>query len=219
MDDDHQLMSNEERDEIVHHSVDESRESRYRKLVVALFSLSGLLLVLLCCVGWYAYNKSQNQVAEGEDLAVQLQELCDNPSNNISVKGRALCKKADEIARGSQGAIGPQGPQGVQGIPGETGAQGPIGPQGPKGNPGNNGSEGTSGEPGEVGASGEPGATGAQGPAGEQGPQGETGAQGPDGESAYPFTFQFTVDNVVGSTTYNVTCRTAGEDCVVTESD
>ena len=119
------------------------------------------------------------------------------------------------------------GPQGIPGLTGPAGPQGPTGIRGPVGNRGQSGPVGTTGPQGERGGTGPAGPMGEPGPQGEQGPAGPAGADGKDGaagtdgqdgkdgQSAFPFTFQFTVQtNPAQSTTYTVVCQVDG--CTVT---
>lgn len=213
-----QFISDEDKDEIVSTSVHDSRSGRARWLLWGLVALVAVFGLIAVSAMTYAYTQKKNEAARGADLAVQLQQLCAVPSQNLSVKGKALCKKAREVVdSSSQGPAGPQGPQGVQGIQGIPGAVGPTGPAGPKGDPGDTGNDGSAGEPGSAGAAGEQGAMGETGPQGPQGPQGQEGPQGPAGVDAYPFQFTFTVNDVVGQTTYRVDCDKAGVACTVTE--
>lgn len=216
-------LSSSAKDEIVESSVHDSSSTAWRRLFFFLAALATLFAAMAIGAMWFAYekvhseyDKAAGQANEGVDLAVELQQLCDSRGAQLSKKGIAVCNQADEVVKagspGEQGPTGPTGPQGPQGI------QGPQGPQGPIGRTGQNGPTGTSGTNGEQGATGDTGAAGQQGDIGPQGPQGERGAQGDPGQSAYPFDFDFTVDNVVGSTTYHVHCASTGQPCEVTQS-
>lgn len=104
-----------------------------------------------------------------------------------------------------------RGPAGEQGNPGEDGQDGAAGAQGPPGPPP---SDAQVAQAVATYCSSRNECRGPQGPAGDRGPS------GPAGKSAYPFTFTFTVrQNPVQSTTYTVTCETAGEPCTVTTQD
>lgn len=227
-------ISDQDKHDIVASSIHDSVATRYRRLFVGLTVSALVFAVLAFCVIWYGYVQLVHRVDAGVDLAVQLQQLCDgSKTDQLSDEGVEVCKRAEQVAKdgspGAQGPVGPTGPQGPQGI---QGPQGPIGPTGASGKNGQNGATGANGVNGTDGTKGDTGATGAQGAQGPEGPQGATGPQGPKGdtgaqgpqgekgnpgESAYPFSFDFTVDNVVGSTTYHVVCSSAGQPCEVTQ--
>lgn len=157
----------------------------------------GLLIVVVLYIGigtWYNLRvqvAAQNQAAQGQDLASQLQAECAKGLEFYD-KHRDLCAKAADLEAKPPPAGVTQGQKGDRGDPGPRGPQGDtvIGPQGPQGEPGPRGPVGDTGEPGSNGQSGpqgpigEPGPVGPKGDPGEQGPPGQEGPQGPGGEPA-----------------------------------
>lgn len=142
-------------------------------------------------------------------------EACKDKRRNAPGCTKAVAPSSGNVGpqgipglQGPPGVTGLQGPQGLQGVPGRDGRQGRPGPPGADGQPGGAGMNGTDGLNGSDGADGAPGPAGPPGPKGETG---TTGPPGPAGESAYPFSFTFTVQNNPSqSTTYTVTCNSAG---------
>lgn len=159
-----------------------------------------------------------------------------NDLGGLCTKADQIIKDGPSGPTGPIGPPGPAGPEGPLGPKGSTGDVGPAGPAGPTGNTGPTGARGlqgtagVAGKDGAAGADGQPGAVGDAGPAGSTGPAGDTGAQGPSGPagpqgepgatgpqgpageagpagtSAYPFTFQFTIDQgPLQNTTYTCT--------------
>lgn len=104
---------------------------------------------------------------------------------------------SDNACDGPQGEAGSDGEQGIQGEQGEIGAQGEQGIPGP------------SGEIGPRGEQGIPGEKGDKGDTGESGSKGDKGEKGDPGEDTFPFTFQFTIEDMVGRS-QTVTCTIKG---------
>lgn len=208
-------------DQIVDESAEEAKDSGSRKLIFILAALAILGFAVAVVATWTAWGQKQQQVNAGKNLAIQLQQACDE-HDITSVQIRRLCDKAEEVQKVTE--QGPQGPPGIGGIQGPPGPQGPVGPPGPQGLMGLLGAQGVQGQTGQAGQQGStgpqgpPGAVGEPGPAGPEGPQGDTGPRGEKGDSAFPFTFTFTVPGTPGlgnDRTYTVHCTADG--CTVTE--
>lgn len=230
----------EEKRAIVENSVEQSISVKYRKILIGLL----LTIIVLTVVGvgsmFYAYSQIKKNAERATALAVQLQELCVDRGGQVSAAGEELCVEAEKVIDEAPDSIsGPRGPQGPQGPAGQDGQDGTDGSDGTPGSQGTSGASGTPGQPGAAGANGvdgevgatgaageagasgpagPPGAAGPQGPQGPQGPVGPEGAQGPAGQSAFPFSFFFVVNDLLGDTTYTVTCSQPGA-CDVVSSD
>lgn len=181
--------------------------SWFNRIFFALFVVA--LIGVIVFLGW-------RQTVASEERARLISALT---QSNEQLRDEGIEPEAPEPEQiieplvGPAGATGPRGPQGEPGedstIPGPTGPQGAPGPQGPAGEPGPPG-ESVIGPPGAPGPAGEPG------PAGPQGEPGATGPQGPAGQSAFPFTFRFTVPDVLGQPTEYVCTITSSTDAVCT---
>lgn len=207
------------------------------RVVTWLIVSFGVIGLIVGAVGFtVGYQQTKETADAGLSLAQQIDALCAS-SEPENVASQRLCDDAQDVIQGDpgpvggQGPIGPQGPEGAQGPQGSTGGQGPgggqgpIGPQGPQGPKGDQGNEGI-GTPGTPGTSGNDGQVGGQGPKGEQGDKGDKGEpgekgnpgdKGEPGESAYPFSFSWTVTDLMGEHVYTATCSAPGA-CVVSES-
>lgn len=226
-----------DRADIVHDSMDDSRDKKTRWIIV-IFAVAAILgLVATLIASYIAWSEKQKQVDAGKNLAVQVQQACKDRAP-VEESLKPLCEQAKDVE--STATSGPQGPPGIAGITGPRGPMGFIGPQGPKGDDGRPGIQGPRGPPGSAddGEDGSPGAPGAEGEAGPPGPQGEQGPpgpqgqpgndgangaqgpQGPPGPAGFPVSWTFTVPDAIGngSTTYvctdpdgdrNYTCEEA----------
>lgn len=208
-------------DEIIEDSARDGKDPGTRRLILFLSIVALLGFLTAGVAGWTAWSEKQQQVNAGKDLAIQVQAAC-NDDKVDTADLKQICAQAKDVEQIAKD--GPQGPPGIPGIQGPPGPQGPVGPQGPqgiqglmglmglRGDPGADGTPGATGAAGPAGTPGEPGPEGPPGPPGPQGDKGEKGDPGPAGQSAFPFTFQFTVQgNGLGSDrTYTVTCTADG---------
>lgn len=184
-------------------------------ITAALLAVGLFVLLLALVIGQKVrLDQAARNDAESQSDRAELHAAVDDLAT-------ALAKANARLVDAGRQPVTDPGPvlPGPAGEPGATGAQGPAGDRGPQGWPGRPGKPGAAGQDGATGAQGPAGAEGPPGPAGPQGERGEPGPkgdQGPAGPGPWPFTFNFTVRTLTGSTTYTVTC--AAEGCTVTES-
>lgn len=151
------------------------RTQRVKRLLLIL-SIVAMLLAgsTVLALGW-GWNKSQESVKAGQDLAVVVDAACSDPDVREAL-GEA-CPQAAEVKKDDPAPIplplpGARGPEGPQGPPGPAGLsiRGPIGPAG----------ESVIGPRGPAGRDGQS-IIGPVGPAGEGGANGVDGSNGVNG--------------------------------------
>lgn len=170
------------------------------RVVFAAWTL--VVAFLLVGSGWLALIYVQGQL----DLSSQTNQAQDASQHRLEDRAEAQDDQIASLAKRLAKANARLVRVGETPVNGPVGKPGAIGPKGDPGAPGAHGEKGPQGEPG-ASVTGAPGADGSQGPPGPEGPQGQAGEPGPQGEpglSAFPFTFQFTIDGA----TYIVTCST-----------
>ena len=166
-------MTVEEEQVAVEH---DQRIKRWVLIISIVAAILAISTVLALAWGW---NKSQESVDAGQQLAQIIDEACDDP--DVAQELGSACPRAAEVKKndpdplpipGIQGPEGPEGPPGPVGPPGLsiTGPRGPagqsiIGPRGPVGQDGRNGES----------------VVGPEGPEGDDGVDGSDGADGSDG--------------------------------------
>ena len=182
-------MSDQHQETARHEVVDDTREDRKQKLILAVI----IAIAVLVAAGTFWLGRiastsqheaksakaakqtaqkqadvAQDQALQGKALAEQIVAACS--ATEIPPELEALCPQAQQVAtipvKGDRGPVGPAGPKGDKGNPGATGPQGPAG---------------ESGAPGIAGKDGKNGKDGAAGEAGPAGPQGDPGPAGPPG--------------------------------------
>lgn len=189
-----------------------------------IYVIAAIVLLNSVLYFWWHLNESESarssaehsaavagkQAENAQDFALQVLNRCRQEEITGPLHLAGICGGAQEIAsqpdvkKGDTGATGPQGPPGPPGLNGIDGSDG------------RDGKDGKNGRDGEsiVGPAGPPGPAGADG---ANGADGKTGAKGDPGQSAYPFVFTFTVQRFGNATTtYTVSCATAGTPCTVT---
>lgn len=161
---------NEEEQVAVDH---DQRIKRWVLIISVVAAILAISTVLALAWGW---NKSQESVRSGQQLAQIIDEACDDP--DVASELGDACPRAAEVKKDDPdplplpGIQGPEGPPGPVGPPGLsiTGPRGPagesiIGPRGPAGPNGRNGQS----------------VTGPEGPDGSDGVDGSDGSDGTDG--------------------------------------
>lgn len=183
------IRTRADREELDRLEVEERRERRRNRLLIALIFLISIPVAI-----WVGSlingsqdtatdaiaGKEQAQV-EKFNLAQQIATACAEPDGLDEQTQARLCRDARTIVR--------EGPQGAQGVPGVQGVQGVQGIQGIRGFDGANGKDGADGKdgiPGVNGTNGVDGKDGAPGKDGVDGKDGVAGVDGADGKDGQP---------------------------------
>lgn len=163
-------MTTDEEVAIVKH---DQRVKRWVLVLAVIAALLAISTVLALAWGW---NQSQRAVEAGQDLAVVVDQACEDEDVRESL-GEA-CPRAAQVKKNDPDPIplpgieGPEGPPGPPGPPGAsvTGPRGPSGQSivGPRGPTGQNGDT-VVGPPGPVGEDGTDGSNGTNGTNGTNG--------------------------------------------------
>lgn len=204
---------------IVSEAVSGSKDRKTRWIIRVLSVLVIASILTAGIVFWNLWHQKQDQVDAGKNLATQVQAACNN-----GYLGGQICQTAKDVEKApKQGPPGVKGDKGDKGDPGKNGINGTNGTNGHDGKNGKNGTNGTDGVDGKDGTDGTDGRDGVDGQDGAMGPQGEKGDKGDKGdpgESAFPFTFEFTIqgNGISPDHTYSVTC-TSSTECVTTQID